>query len=85
MNNLLSGAGTRQEAKCLIKQTTEMLRSGRLNLCKWASNDPSLLNKGPEGFKEVGLHELPTKKANEKMLTIKHCRDLRPLSMAGPW
>lgn len=49
VDNLLSGADTRQEEKDLIKQITEMLRSWGFSLHKWASNDPSLLNEVPEG------------------------------------
>ncbi|KAJ8941096.1 hypothetical protein NQ318_019101 [Aromia moschata] len=55
VDDLLSGADTREEAIELCKQISECLQGGCFNLRKWRSNDPSILQNVQSQTNETAL------------------------------
>ncbi|XP_063619660.1 uncharacterized protein LOC134792321 [Cydia splendana] len=59
VDDILSGADSKEKAKILQDQLVNMLNAGGFNLRKWSSNKIELLNNIPEGSKEDDMIKLP--------------------------
>lgn len=55
VDNLLSGAETKQEATDLVQQMMKLLKAGWFTLRKWVANNPELLSDIPVAYKNMGL------------------------------
>lgn len=58
VDDLMTGAATRQEAKEIQKELINLLSSGGFKLRKWTSNQQHLLESVPEDLREKGLREI---------------------------
>lgn len=58
VDNLLSGAETKQEATDLVQQMMKLLKAGWLTLRKWVANDPELLSDIPVAYNHRELQEI---------------------------
>lgn len=58
VDDMLSGADTKEEAKLLQSEVVSLLKKGCFNLRKWTSNDQELLKSLPENLIETGALEI---------------------------
>lgn len=62
MDDFLSGSDTEQEAADTILGVSELLKSAGMNLRKWRSNEPRLINEGNGDSRDLNLGNLDESK-----------------------